>query len=78
VALFSSGEREHAIEILERGREDHPTDPDILLGLATMYRDLSRLPEAIVMAGKLVAVQPENADARRLLDSLRAAHAGGK
>jgi len=74
VALNSGGEGDRAIEVLADALTRHGTDPEILHALATMYRDRGRIPEAIVIAGKLARVRPEDAEARMLLQQLREAH----
>ncbi len=73
IALHSTGDGEGAIAALERAIENSPFDPDLLVGLATISRDLGRLDAAIEYAEELVELWPVDATAQQLLRELMAA-----
>lgn len=73
VALNSTGSGGAALDTLEAARSRHPNDPDLLLALATINRDRGAFDRAVGYAEQLVALRPQDAQARRLLDALTAA-----
>lgn len=75
VALHSSGRPREAIEHLERSLSRHPRDRDILFALATFHRDARERETAAGYAQLLSEAHPDDAGARALLRSLRAAAA---
>jgi tetratricopeptide (TPR) repeat protein len=75
VALNSDGQREAALAELRRAHEVRPSDRDVLLALATISRDSGALAESIVYARELVALSPEEPEARQLLSELERARA---
>ena len=62
-----------ALDILEAAHSRHPNDPDLLLALATISRDRGALDRAVDYAEQLVALRPQDVQARQLLDALTAA-----
>ncbi|MFQ5547047.1 MAG: tetratricopeptide repeat protein [Woeseia sp.] len=70
VALNSLGRSRQAMAVLEKARESFPGDYDIGWALATMYRDSDRTADARAEASRLLQQFPEDANSRRLLESL--------
>ncbi len=70
IALSSTGEPARAIAVLEDALERHPYDREILVALTTISRDVGDVARAIAFARRLVAQDPGDADAKRLLDSV--------
>ncbi|HTO70548.1 MAG TPA: tetratricopeptide repeat protein [Myxococcota bacterium] len=70
VALHSFGKSAEAIRRLESLRKRWPTDPDVLLALATMQRDAGNRAAARDAAQALLAARPGDPNARALLDQL--------
>lgn len=73
VALNSSGRAQEAIAYLERARTREPQNRDVLFALATFLRDIGRTARALDYAEQLQAAYPNDAEARELVASLRAA-----
>ena len=73
VALNSTGQAEAGILALAKAHELHPNDRDILFALATINRDMGRTTKAVNWAKKLVALNPGDPGAQRLLQALGAA-----
>ncbi|TDI18406.1 MAG: tetratricopeptide repeat protein [Acidobacteria bacterium] len=73
VALQETGQVRNALEILRKAHERHPGNLELLLGLATLYRDSGEIDEAIQYASKLIEFVPENPMFRQLLSQLEAA-----
>src|SRR5262249_42879795 len=72
VALHSMHQSTRALEVLKQAHAQHPGDPEILAGLATISRDRGQVESAIVYARKLVELAPYDQGARRLLAELEA------
>jgi len=72
VALNSTGKPDPALRVLGEAYRRHPYDREVLLGLASILRDQGRAKEATRYAEELVAVMPESAEAKRLLEEIRA------
>jgi Flp pilus assembly protein TadD len=70
VAVASSGDVAHAVDILEEALALHPFDRDVLSGLATYARDLGRLDEARGYARRWLERAPDDPDARALVQQL--------
>ena len=70
LALQSAGQRDRALEVLEAARARHPADRDLLLALATLSRDAGRGDLARRYARSLLDADPDDADARALLEEL--------
>jgi tetratricopeptide (TPR) repeat protein len=73
VALHAAGRIDRAMSVLKQAHQRHPGDADILVALATISRDAGRLDDAIDYAGRLVALDPDDQQARQLLAQLQAA-----
>ncbi len=71
VALNSSGAPNSAIKVLEDAYRLHPGHRQILVALTTIYRDQGNLSAAIHYAERLVALQPSEPNAQRLLAELQ-------
>jgi Flp pilus assembly protein TadD len=72
VALSSAGKPGPALRVLKEAYRSRPYDREVLLGLASILRDQERTKEATKYAEELVAVMPENAEAKRFLEEIRA------
>jgi Flp pilus assembly protein TadD len=72
IALTSTGKPDPALRVLGEAYRRHPYDREVLLGLASILRDQGRAKEAMRYAEELVAVMPESAEAKRLLEEIRA------
>ena len=72
VALNGLGKPDAALWVLGEAYRRHPYDREVLLGLASILRDQGRRKEATRYAEELVAVMPENAEAKHLLEEIRA------
>jgi len=71
VALDSAGNPDAALRVLGDAYRRHPYDREVLLGLASILRDRGRAKEATRYAEELVAVMPESAEAKRILEEIR-------
>jgi tetratricopeptide (TPR) repeat protein len=71
LALNSSDKTPQAITVLEFAHRRHPKNGQILQALATINRDIGRRDDAIRYAEQLVALAPEEPEARQLLEHLR-------
>jgi tetratricopeptide (TPR) repeat protein len=85
---ISSGHAEEGRRILEQERQirereerrsragyrvaTRPNDPNAHRELGKLYREIGDLPRAIVELEKTLELKPDDAEARRLLDELRA------
>ncbi len=67
IALNSAGRSAEAVEVLRASLDRAPWDRDLLIGLATIHRDLGQLDAALGYARRLVEAWPEDTAARRLL-----------
>ena len=72
IALESTGKPDAALRVLGETYRRHPYDREALLGLASILRDRGREKDATRYAEELVAVMPEDAEAKRLLEEIRA------
>ena len=70
VALNSLGQTEQAVSVLKNARQTFPANYDIAWALATIYRDLGQTDDARAVAESLRIQFPDDANIRRLLDSL--------
>jgi tetratricopeptide (TPR) repeat protein len=71
LALNSSGQTPQALTVLEAAHRRHPKHGLILQALATINQDMGRRKAAIGYAEQLVALAPEEPEARQLLEYLR-------
>jgi len=76
VALNAASRSEEAVEVLARAHEIHPGDRSLLFALATIQRDRSEREAARAWSRKLLALSPDDPDARALLEELEGAAAG--
>jgi Flp pilus assembly protein TadD len=72
VALNSAGRKREAIAVLENARVRHPDDRELLFGLAVFNRDAGDRAAALRFARLLVKSNPDDSEARALLESLQA------
>jgi len=70
VALHSSGKAGAAIQELEQALKRHSGNRDILFALASFSRDAGHTAQARDYANRLLALVPQDPDARALLKSL--------
>ena len=70
IALNSLGRSAEATRTLQRAAERWPADRNILFALAALERDAGHLDEARKAAQKLVADDPDDREARSLLEQL--------
>jgi len=70
IALSSLQQNDRALAVLAGAHARHPGDRDVLQALATISRDAHALSAAIEYAKKLVALDPDDPDAQRLLAEL--------
>jgi tetratricopeptide (TPR) repeat protein len=73
IALNSLGQADAAIATLREARVQFPGDFDIAWSLATLLRDSGNLAGARKVAEDLAAQRPDDANVRKLLESLSAA-----
>ena len=71
LALNDGGRWAEATRVLRRTHERHPRDTAVLVALVTFYRDKGFTELALVYARKLVALNPNEQAAQKLLESLR-------
>jgi predicted CXXCH cytochrome family protein len=71
LALNSSGQTPQALTVLDAAHRRHPKNGQILQALATINWDIGRRNAAIRHAEQLVALVPEEPEARQLLEHLR-------
>jgi predicted Zn-dependent protease len=70
IALNSAEQTGNALTVLKWANGQHPADADILTALATISRDTGDREAALAYAEKLVAVAPNDQQAKALLESL--------
>ena len=70
VALNSNGDQAGALEVYERVYDAYPTDLDLLLALATTYRDAGKTGEALRYARELAGLVPNNPNVQQLVRQL--------
>jgi predicted CXXCH cytochrome family protein len=73
VALNSQGMTDQAVQVLHAAYERNPGDTDIILALATIYRDAGQPDKALFYARKLDEMIPNHPDIRQLLKQLEQA-----
>lgn len=66
IALNSLKMTEQAISVLKKALNHNPYDPDLLISLATIYRDKGEFGQALKYAARLVKSYPENQDYQQL------------
>jgi predicted CXXCH cytochrome family protein len=71
IALHSSGKKAEGIQALADAHRRFPGDADLLQALATMERDRGKRQAAAGYARKLVALLPDDAQAKALLQELQ-------
>jgi Flp pilus assembly protein TadD len=71
VALHSYGEGEKAIAVLKKANERRPADREVLTALITFHRDKGDLRSAMTYAEKLLLLNPNDAEAVSLRNSLK-------
>ena len=71
ITLNSTGKPDPALRILGETYQRHPYNREVLPGLASILRDRGRPKEATMYAEERVAVMPESAEAKRLLEEIR-------
>jgi predicted CXXCH cytochrome family protein len=71
VALHGTGVTAEALALLERTHLRHPADRDTLMALVAFSRDAGDIARALVHAQALVALDPANPEAVRMLRDLR-------
>ena len=70
IALNSTGSAEEGIAALESAHNRRPGDRNILNALATINRDAGHKEAALAWAKKLLQLNPADAGAQQLLQSL--------
>ena len=70
MALHSTGDTRHALDLLRAAHDRRPGDRNVLLALATISRDAGALDDARAYADALVAVAPWDPSARQLREDL--------
>lgn len=71
--LLNQNKRVEALAVLERGRTAVPLNDNLHVKLAMTYYELGRIPEARHSAEQALRLNPQNAMARQVLQSLNAA-----
>ncbi|HEY7141578.1 MAG TPA: tetratricopeptide repeat protein [Methylomirabilota bacterium] len=77
VALHDTGRAADAITVLEGAHRQRPADRDTLTALATYLGEQGRVKAALEYAEKLAALDPSDAAARALVETLRRRAAAG-
>ncbi|MEA4856960.1 tetratricopeptide repeat protein, partial [Solidesulfovibrio sp.] len=70
ISLRKQGLFDEALKYYFRARELSPDDDHLLLNIARVYFEQHRLPEAEAAARQALALNPDLAEARRLLDHI--------
>jgi predicted CXXCH cytochrome family protein len=70
IALHETGDVRGAIGVLARAHERHPASRDVLVALAQYEAEAGHREAAVGWARRLVALSPEDPEARRLLERL--------
>lgn len=71
-ALFESGKRDRAFEVLESAVRTHPNDADTQFALVGLYKDGGREPDAERLLRQMLTAEPQNAAALNYLGYLLA------
>jgi len=77
LVLYKLGRGAEGDRVLAEAARLDPTDPEILYGQAFRYAERGDWDRALLPAQKLVAMAPDDEDARRLLQRIQARGAGG-
>ena len=72
VALDASGRRGDAIQALKDNLARHPGDRDTLSALVSFNRDAGDVAAALTYAEQLAKIEPNNAELKTLIETLRA------
>jgi tetratricopeptide (TPR) repeat protein len=72
VALDSGGRRGDAIQALKDNLARHPGDRDTLSALVSFNRDAGDVPASLTYAEQLAKIEPNNAELKALIETLRA------
>jgi predicted CXXCH cytochrome family protein len=72
VALDSGGRRGDAIQALKDNLARHPGDRDTLSALISFNRDAGDVPASLTYAEQLAKIEPNNAELKALIETLRA------
>ncbi len=72
LALNAAGQRQRALEALERAHARFPEDREILIAVVSLHRDGGSLPEAVPYLRRLAELAPEDTRVRGLLAELEA------
>jgi Flp pilus assembly protein TadD len=70
VALDSAGQTDRALDVLAGAHAGHPGNREILIALASMNAKAGRGAAAVGYAKKLVELDPQDPEARQMLDQL--------
>jgi Flp pilus assembly protein TadD len=70
VGLQSTGALEQALEVIDQALERHPYARELLVAAVSYLVEADRIAEAQSRADQVLALEPENADICRLLESL--------
>lgn len=70
IALNSTSKTQEALAVLQSAYQLQPQHPDLLYTLATLYRDTGDRAAAARYARELLAVAPDNMQARQLFDEV--------
>lgn len=71
-ALFESGNRDQAFQVLESAVRSHPNDADTQFALVGLYKDGGREPDAERLLREMLTAEPKNAPALNYLGYLLA------
>ena len=71
VALDASGRRADAIQALKDNLARHPGDRDTLSALVSFNRDAGDVTAALTYAEQLAKIEPNNAELKTLIETLR-------
>jgi len=71
VGLYSSGKQQEAIIFLEKARELHPYDRDILFALVSYYWEMGQIEKARTVAEELTGYYPTDASYQEVLKRLK-------
>jgi tetratricopeptide (TPR) repeat protein/predicted Ser/Thr protein kinase len=61
-----------AVDSTEKARQLNPDEPDVRLALATVYKGVGRVDDAVAEAEHVLQLQPASYEAHRLLGDIRA------
>lgn len=75
-ATVSGPNQAKEIAAAETAAKAHPRDPQVLLRLATLYQQQADFNKSVPVLERLILIQPQNLDARRLLgiDQFQSGH----